>query len=284
MYLKGGFGAARIPDPGRPGTVREATDAVVPNDHLGRRDELMANWDSYPTVPEELADYEEMPLAVSIVDEPRGVTYDAAVGQGSETLALKATVGGEPLYFLGRTFVRSLDREERSVVRFHGGGEPQYLTVEVDTRKELWLPRPPTLNFRLRVLKNEERETSGPSETIAEDQVIPADALVGVESFGHGVAVAGAYDACVGIVNFLESRYHEGHPPLGVAAWDRAFVKGDTVVAATRTTKTCEEVFLTREGYQTFAEQGLAVLRGQRSLGADGWSKLTVLFHPEMMT
>lgn len=279
MRFRNGFGEGKVVKDH--GELRNGSDCIIPNDQLLNlgQEEILERWNRFQPVVEELQRYDEEALQLSVYDDLRDREFETAVFDGNTLLALKTEIEGFPQYFPTPYFFQRLKENDRSIVRFKDSPEPRFFSVEIDTRDRDFDIRDPEMNFNTETFKHKYQKR----DTLTTDFVTSVDGLTGISRQGHSDVIAGLTTSYQPLNEYIQEEFHQGSSPFEIQTVEAYFYQGDTVVAGARThTDYGREIFLTKQGYQFFINQGLAIVRAERDEEQSRWTDLEVLIHPEM--
>lgn len=273
MFDKG-FGEKKVFDWNQ---LKEGATLILPNNKLElERDALLSQWDQFPSVVENLLPHSESKLTLSAYQKFKNLEFEAVIRDGETPLALKAIIKDSPYFFPTPDFFIRLKKENRSLVRFVGDPEPNYFTVEIDTRTEEFSWNEAKLKFKKRTFKQEYTER----ETFVSDFVTRAQGLIGMRREGYDDVITAITSKYTPLFEFLQKNFEIGKPPFEINTMETCFYQGEEVVAGTRMHREKgRELFLTKKGFILFSNKQLSIIRAKRSTKEEKWTTLEVLFH-----
>lgn len=277
MMFTDGFGEEQVVEHNG---LRDGYDRIVPNNLLDQSStELINQWTDFQPVVYALRQYIEVELSLAVHDDVRDRQFETALLDDGTTIALKAVIDGHPQYFPSPVFFQRLQDSEESIVRFTGSPEPRFARIKVDTRDRDFKIRPPEHAFDTDTFKREYTER----ETLTTDFVTAPEGLVGLRKEGYNDVVSGTVAKCRPLIEYVEDQFDRDTPPFNIQTIETCFYRSETVIAGTRVHKEHgQELFLTKQGFDFLAGEGLAVIRAERGVEQEQWTGLTVVFHPEM--
>lgn len=277
MRFRNGFGEEKVVDKD---DLRDGYDRVVPNGQLNLdRNKLLDRWNRFQPVVDDFQRYDENQLSLSAYDDIRDREFKSAVFDGDILLAMKAEIENHPQYFPTTYFYQRLKEREQSIVRFRGSPEPTYFNVEIDTRDRNFDAREPELEFDTEIFKHEYIESS----TFTTDFVTPVEGLTGMSSQRYSDVVAGLITSYQPLDEYIQEEFRQISNKFEIKTVATYFYRGDTVIAGGRRhEEKGKEIFLTKQGYQYFLDNGLAIVRAERDEDRSRWTDLEILVHPTM--
>ena len=282
MEFEKAFGEDRII--GYRGLI-EATDRIVPNEHLSMdRELLLRNFNDYTTISKyviETFNPIEKEIYLSVFEPFPEIKYSSVLLKNEVTIALKAIKDGYFQYFLSDYFLEYLKQKGLSIVRFGGETEnPIYFTIEVDTRDREFNPAKLEMKFETKTFHHEYK-----GYNIEESDIVTnAEGLVGVTKKAYNYIVKGVTDRWEFLIDHLRNNFSRGVAPFNHKTIIECYYKGNDIIAGVRVHKEKGmEIFLTKEAYEYMKEQRFSILRGKRREERNDWEELELLFHPEVV-
>ncbi|MDI6884747.1 MAG: hypothetical protein QMD22_00055 [archaeon] len=264
----------------------EATDRIVPNEHLSRdRESLLRIFNDYTTISKyiiETFNPIEREIFLSVFEPFPEIKYNSALLKNGMTIALKAIKEGYSQYFLSDYFLEHLKQKGLSIVRFGTEREnPSYFTIEVDTREREFNPAKLELKFETKTFHHEYKG-SGWIERES-DIITNVEGLAGVTKKAYNYIVKGTTNGWEFLIDHLRNNFSRGIAPYNLKTIIDCYYKGNDIIAGVRVHKEKGmEIFLTKEAYEYMKEQKFSILRGKRSEERNDWEELELLFHPEV--
>ena len=262
--------------------LTEATDRIVPNEHLSKKDSkdlmnrelLLRNFNDYTTISRyiiETFNPIEREISLSVFEPFPEIKYNSALLKNGMTIALKAIKEGYFQYFLSDYFFEHLKQRGLSIVRFGGETKNPSFTIEVNTRNQEFNPAKLELKFETKTFHES-------------DIVTNAESLVGVTKKANYYIVKGTTDGWEFLIDHLRNNFSRGIAPYNLKTIIECCYKGNAIIAGVRVHKEKGmEIFLTKEGYEYMKEQKFAILRGKIRKERNDWEELKLLFHPEVV-
>ena len=263
--------------------LTEATDRIVPNEHLSRdRELLLRNFNDYTTISKyviETFNPVERDIFLSVFEPFPEIKYSSVLLKNGTTLSLKAIKDGYFQHFLSDYFFEHLKQRGLSIVRFGSEREnPSYFTIEVDTRDREFNPTKLELKFETKMFHHKYKEYN----RIESDIVTNTESLVGITKKAYYYIVKGTTDGWEFLIDHLRNNFSRGIAPYNLKTIIECYYKGNDIIAGVRGHKEKGmEIFLTKEAYEYMKGEKFSILRGKIREERNDWEELELLFHPE---
>lgn len=263
--------------------LTEATDRIVPNEHLSMDELLLRNFNDYTTISKyiiEAFNPIEREISLSVFESFPEIKYGSVLLKNGITISLKAIKDEYFQYFLSDYFLEHLKQRGLSIVRFGSEREnPSYFTIEVDTRDREFNPAKLELKFETKTFHHKYKEYN----RIESDIVTNAESLVGVTKKAYYYIVKGTTDGWEFLIDHLRNNFPRGIAPYNLKTIIECYYKGNAIIAGVRDHKEKGmAIFLTKEGYEYMKGEKFAILRGKIREERNDLEELELLFHPEV--